>query len=91
MSVDVKVATERAQARIGSVIKDKWRLDRLLGVGGMACVYAVPCVQMSMERRVPVQTSQQKRQQAEDKSKSKTDEIKICPCHCDRLRSPSRR
>jgi serine/threonine-protein kinase len=40
MSVDVKVATERAQARIGSVIKDKWRLDRLLGVGGMACVYA---------------------------------------------------
>jgi len=40
MSVDVKVATERAQARIGTVIKDKWRLDRLLGVGGMACVYA---------------------------------------------------
>ena len=40
MSVDVKVATERAEARIGSVIKDKWRLDRLLGVGGMACVYA---------------------------------------------------
>ncbi len=40
MSVDVKVATERAEARIGSVIKGKWRLDRLLGVGGMACVYA---------------------------------------------------
>jgi eukaryotic-like serine/threonine-protein kinase len=40
MSVDVKVATERAEARIGSLIKDKWRLDRLLGVGGMACVYA---------------------------------------------------
>jgi eukaryotic-like serine/threonine-protein kinase len=40
MSVDVKVATARAEARIGSVIKDKWRLDRLLGVGGMACVYA---------------------------------------------------
>jgi serine/threonine protein kinase len=40
MSVDVKVATERAEARIGSVIKDKWRLDKLLGVGGMACVYA---------------------------------------------------
>jgi eukaryotic-like serine/threonine-protein kinase len=40
MSVDVKVATERAQARIGAVIKDKWRLDRLLGVGGMASVYA---------------------------------------------------
>jgi serine/threonine-protein kinase len=40
MSVDIKVATERAEARIGSVIKDKWRLDRLLGVGGMACVYS---------------------------------------------------
>jgi serine/threonine protein kinase len=38
--VDIKVATQRAEARIGSVIKDKWRLDRLLGVGGMACVYA---------------------------------------------------
>ena len=40
MAVDIKVATERAEARIGSVIKDKWRLDRLLGVGGMACVYS---------------------------------------------------
>jgi serine/threonine-protein kinase len=40
MSVDVKVAAQRAEARIGSVIKDKWRLDRLLGVGGMACVYS---------------------------------------------------
>jgi serine/threonine-protein kinase len=40
MSVDVKVAAQRAEARIGSIIKDKWQLDRLLGVGGMACVYA---------------------------------------------------
>jgi eukaryotic-like serine/threonine-protein kinase len=40
MSVDAKLATERAEARIGSLIKDKWTLDRLLGVGGMACVYA---------------------------------------------------
>jgi serine/threonine-protein kinase len=38
--VDIKVATQRAEARIGSVIKDRWHLDRLLGVGGMACVYA---------------------------------------------------
>jgi serine/threonine-protein kinase len=40
MSVDVKVAAQRAEARIGSIIKDKWQLDGLLGVGGMACVYA---------------------------------------------------
>lgn len=40
MSVDAKLATERAEARIGSLLKDKWTLDRLLGVGGMACVYA---------------------------------------------------
>jgi serine/threonine-protein kinase len=40
MSVDLKVASLRAEARIGAVIKDKWRLDQLLGVGGMACVYA---------------------------------------------------
>src|SRR5262245_2253817 len=29
-----------ARARIGSVLRDKWRLDDLLGVGGMAAVYA---------------------------------------------------
>jgi eukaryotic-like serine/threonine-protein kinase len=40
MSVDVKIAAQRAEARIGSFVKDKWQLDRLLGVGGMACVYA---------------------------------------------------
>src|SRR5687768_12057574 len=40
MSVDVKVVVQRAEARIGSIIKDKWQLDRFLGVGGMACVYA---------------------------------------------------
>ena len=31
---------ERAQARVGSTLRDKWRLDVLLGVGGMAAVYA---------------------------------------------------
>jgi serine/threonine-protein kinase len=30
----------RAQMRVGQIIKDKWRLDQLLGVGGMAAVYA---------------------------------------------------
>src|SRR5271163_241636 len=29
-----------AEARVGSTLKDKWRLDKLLGVGGMASVYA---------------------------------------------------
>src|SRR5690606_38350760 len=31
---------ELSQARVGSVLKDKWTLDELLGVGGMAAVYA---------------------------------------------------
>jgi serine/threonine-protein kinase len=31
---------ERAQARVGQMLRGKWRLDRLLGVGGMAAVYA---------------------------------------------------
>jgi len=30
----------RAQQRIGQVLREKWRLDALLGVGGMAAVYA---------------------------------------------------
>jgi serine/threonine protein kinase len=40
MPVQFEAATERARARIGTVLKQKWRLDRLLGVGGMAAVYA---------------------------------------------------
>ncbi len=31
----------RARARVGQVLNRKWRLDVLLGVGGMAAVYAV--------------------------------------------------
>jgi serine/threonine-protein kinase len=30
----------RARQRVGKVLRNKWRLDRLLGVGGMAAVYA---------------------------------------------------
>ena len=33
-------ALERAKARIGTVLKDKWTLDELIGTGGMASVYA---------------------------------------------------
>jgi serine/threonine-protein kinase len=32
--------TVRAQARLGMTLQDKWKLDALLGVGGMAAVYA---------------------------------------------------
>jgi serine/threonine-protein kinase len=31
--------TRRALARVGQVLRGKWRIDRLLGVGGMAAVY----------------------------------------------------
>ena len=31
---------ERAQERVGSVLNDKWTLERLIGIGGMAAVYA---------------------------------------------------
>src|SRR5580693_8506816 len=30
----------RARVRIGTVLQDKWKLDSLLGIGGMAAVYA---------------------------------------------------
>lgn len=33
-------AQARAKARLGSVLDDKWTLERLLGIGGMAAVYA---------------------------------------------------
>src|SRR5512140_2060973 len=32
--------SERAQARLGATLRGKWRLDRVLGMGGMATVYA---------------------------------------------------
>jgi serine/threonine protein kinase len=31
---------QQAEARLGQVLRDKWRLDRLLGLGGMAAVYS---------------------------------------------------
>jgi serine/threonine-protein kinase len=31
---------ERAQERVGSVLNEKWKLERLIGIGGMAAVYA---------------------------------------------------
>ncbi len=40
MSVQLEAATERARARVGTLLKQKWRLDKLIGVGGMAAVYA---------------------------------------------------
>lgn len=32
--------SERAEARVGTVLKGKWRLDSVIGIGGMATVYA---------------------------------------------------
>src|SRR5262249_24649746 len=36
---EVSSDDERAAARVGSVLNDKWTLERLVGVGGMAAVY----------------------------------------------------
>jgi serine/threonine-protein kinase len=38
--VDYDDVVERAEGRTGRVLKGKWTLDKLLGVGGMAAVYA---------------------------------------------------
>jgi serine/threonine-protein kinase len=40
MSMVLDSQVLRAQRRVGSTVRDKWLLDRLLGVGGMASVYA---------------------------------------------------
>src|SRR5262245_31891699 len=39
-SAPADAATRRALARVGTMLHDKWRIDRLLGIGGMAAVYA---------------------------------------------------
>jgi eukaryotic-like serine/threonine-protein kinase len=39
MPVSEHVA-ERAEGRVGALLRGKWRLDRVLGVGGMAVVFA---------------------------------------------------
>jgi len=31
---------DRARSRVGAMVKDKWRLEALLGAGGTACVYS---------------------------------------------------
>jgi serine/threonine protein kinase len=33
------IATQRARARVGTLLNEKWRIDSLLGIGGMAAVY----------------------------------------------------
>ena len=34
------LVTQRAQARVGTLLSGRWHLDKLVGVGGMAAVYA---------------------------------------------------
>lgn len=40
MSIDFDLIVKRAEARVGTTVRDKYTLRRLLGVGGMACVFA---------------------------------------------------
>jgi serine/threonine-protein kinase len=40
MDVREYLIEERARVRVGTTLRDKYKLDRLLGVGGMAAVYA---------------------------------------------------
>ncbi|NUP05098.1 MAG: protein kinase [Polyangiaceae bacterium] len=40
MSASFDEDLERCRARVGTVIRGKWRLESLIGVGGMAAVYA---------------------------------------------------
>ncbi|HEX7669150.1 MAG TPA: serine/threonine-protein kinase, partial [Polyangiaceae bacterium] len=37
---ETEPVTRGAESRVGTLLKGKWRLDKLIGVGGMAAVYA---------------------------------------------------
>lgn len=37
---EIEGTLQRAQARVGTLLNGRWRLDKLVGVGGMAAVYA---------------------------------------------------
>jgi len=39
LTVSVDERTRLAQTRLGELVLDKWRLDRLIGIGGMAAVF----------------------------------------------------
>ena len=39
LTVSVDERTRLAQTRLGQLVLDKWRLDRLIGIGGMAAVF----------------------------------------------------
>ena len=40
LTTAIDATAMRAQTRVGTTLRGKWRLDVLLGVGGMAAVYA---------------------------------------------------
>jgi serine/threonine protein kinase len=40
MTTPTRLSTPSAERRVGDVLGDKWRLDRVIGTGGMATVYA---------------------------------------------------
>ena len=40
LELNAEIARERAARRVGTTLRDKWHLDSLIGVGGMAAVYA---------------------------------------------------
>jgi len=46
--------SERAKRRVGRVLADKWRLERLIGMGGMAAVYAARHVNNEREAALKV-------------------------------------
>src|SRR5260370_40658170 len=37
---DLSAIVARAQQRVGKVVREKWQIDEVLGVGGMASVFA---------------------------------------------------
>lgn len=53
-SASMSTTAQRAQARVGRTLADRWRLERVLGVGGFAAVYAAEHIRSKRKAAIKI-------------------------------------